>query len=209
VRPGHSPVDDSDFEIVWRRFRILAGAVVLAVLAGAMIVAHGWGAPHKHTPYALRPEQLPNDHLTGVGATEARFRATHGPAIGHGGFGPVFSDDAGGQVPTYSIANSLSSDIVDTLIHSFPTGTSEAEALAAVRAHDLPADAHLVRTSLPDRTCKIFTYRSATVAGSGPEVDFGDGTVTVTLYSRPDARYTPAQIDEAYEVVAPTHVECD
>lgn len=210
MRPDHAETDDREFEIVWRRFRVIASAFVLAVFAAAMVLAHGWAATHdkQHTPAALRPEQLPQDHLTGVGAPLARFRATHRPALPHDGFGPALPDDAGGTLPTYDIANSLSTDIVDTLIHNFPAGTGEAQALAAVRAHDLPPDAQLVRTSSPDRSCKIFTYRSAAAAGSGPEVDFGDGTVSVTLYSRPNAPYTPADVEQAYEVLAPTHLDC-
>ncbi len=212
MEPARPAAYDGDFEIVWRRFRILAGAVLLAVVAGSMILTHVWIASHDRkdeTPYAIRPQQLPNDHLTGVGATVARFRATHGPALAHDGFGPVFPDHAGGTVPTYDIGNSLSPDIVDTLIHSFPGGTSEADALADVRAQDLPGDAQLVQATSSDPACKIFTYRSGAIAGSGPEEDFGDGTVTVTLYSRPGVPYAPAAVDQAYEVVAPTHTECD
>jgi hypothetical protein len=211
VRPGEPVTDDREFQIAWRRFRIAAGAVVVAVLAGAMIAAHAWVSAHdtEPTPYALRARPLPNDHLTGVGATLTRFRATHGSEHQYGAFGPMFADNAGGQVPTYSIANSASPDIVDTLIHAFPDGTAEAAVLDAVQADDLPPDVRLVRTIASDPACKVFAYRSATIAAAGPAADFGDGTVTVKLYSRPAGPYTPDDVEQAYEAVGATNLACD
>lgn len=208
------PADEPDFDRAWRRFRIVSGAVVLAVFASAMIVAHAYITAHNraNTLTALKPHPLPHDHLIGLGATPARFRATHGAALPHDGFGPALPGDAGDQVPTYDIGNSASPDVVDTLIHSFRAGTTERSALADVRSRDLPADARLVSTTARP-SCKILTYRSATIAASGPAEDFGDGTVRVTLSSKaadPSAAYTPTDVEQAYEELYPTtSATCD
>lgn len=205
----NAATDDDAFQILWKRFRIVAATIVVAVLAGAMTFAHSFdfGTEINNTAYrpsVVAPERLPHDHLTGIGATMARFRATSGPSIGTGTFGPAIQDAATGDViPTYDVRSSTSQDFVDTLVHSFPAMTSQAKVLAAVRAHDIPADAHLVHTSAPDRTCKVLTFRSAAIADSGPYEDFGDGTVTVTLSSRIGSAYSPTDVRQAYESIGP------
>jgi len=202
----YSATDDADFEVLWRRFRTVAGAVVLVVLAGAMTLTHRWALDSHRgaTLSALRPENLPQDHLTGVGATVARFRATHGNPLGNQKFGPLIQDvRTGDAVPTYDLANSTNPSLVDTLVHSFPARTSQAAVLATVRAHDIPADARPMRTASPESSCRIFVYRSAAIAGSGPYTDFGDGTVTVALSSRIGMPYSAVDVRQAYETVGP------
>lgn len=205
--------DDPEFERLWRGFRVVGGTVVAAVLGAAFVLAHLWVSTHPadntlsdyagHTPSALRPEKLPRDRLTGVGATIAGFDAAHGPPLEHGQFGPTFADGVGGRTATYDAGNSTSVDIVDTLFHAFPPRTSEASALADIRTHDLPADARLVRTASLDHSCYVAVYRSAIIADSGPYEDFGVGTVVVKL-SRPDHTYSVADVQLAEETVGET-----
>ena len=206
--PPPRPDDDPDFERLWRRVRVLGAVAVVPVLGTSVFLASRGTSTSRSaasTTVSLPPpEKLPHDHLTGVGATIAGFAAAHGPALEHGDFGPTFSDGAGGRTATYNTGNSTSDDIVDTLIHDFPAGTAETAALADIRAHDLPADAHLVRTVSPDRTCHFVVYRSAILAGSGPYEDFGDGTIVVQLESHIGRPYSAADVQFVVEYVGPT-----
>jgi hypothetical protein len=136
--------------------------------------------------------------LTGYGATRVNWDAHHvadlNPSLVRGCcFGPRICY-FGQSEKTDTWITVRGDDEIYNLQHNFSPHTSEQTATAAVTRLDLPRDAHLIRSKVGDG-CKLFLYRSATVARERP--DLGP-YISVFYVSPPDETvYYPNNIWDA------------
>jgi len=133
--------------------------------------------------------------LTGFGATRESWDSSHtrdanpklvagccyGPRIRF--FGQSDTQDTWVAV--------LSEKEVYSFEHDFPPRTPERAATEQILSQDLPRDARLVRAAVGNG-CKLFLYRSATLAREAPDLG---AYISVSLVSPPDETvYFPTNI---------------
>lgn len=149
-----------------------------------------------------------NNGLTGFGATRRAWNAHHeadrDPKLVHGCcYGPKITTTDRQSTDTWIAV--MADDVISTYIRNFPTGTSRAEALAALARDDLPPDAKLVASKVGDG-CELFLYRSATLGRANP--DLGNA-VSFDLHSGGDETvYDPHDVAGADLSAAPDLGEC-
>ena len=134
------------------------------------------------TPSASRAS-APSDGLTGVGALDSAWDATHTQDLSTGAEpGAAYNADAvshDGEMLAQYYAVNHNDGRVTAFSERFTDGTTFAMALAALRRNDLPADAVLL-WSADAPTCRVLQFRSRTVMAIGAEAH---GGITVALVS--------------------------
>jgi|SRR5665213_112166 len=141
---------------------------------------------------APTPTELPAS-FGYLGATVAQFTAAHGADSGPGAictaanacFGPSLVNDESGPAPTYEFVNlSVDGGIVSGYSMSFATGTTIADAKAAVLAW-LPRDTvtTLYQVDHNNGSCVLWNLRSPTLASElgTPKIGDPQGELGVTL----------------------------
>lgn len=144
---------------------------------------------------------MKDDTLSGFGAALSNWRRHHRPDARPGvrnAYLPVVSRVGGQPVDRWSLVNSAFG-YVEQYRRSFAPGTTSTEAIASLRAEDLPPDATRVRSSNTAR-CLDLRFHSDELARMVPGP--GAGFISVGVYSaNPDVyvadRVTSALLDQS------------